>query len=245
MKQGPLFEKSLRLTAKNRTGIVRLSVISGLGAKPSDLLQANGIIWVEGPSDRIYLNRWIELYSDFKLREGRDYQCVFYGGSLLAHDQITPPEDAELRDFVNLLQVNPNLIVVCDSDRTSGAGEGSQFRPRLTRLKAELESLALDSHHLWITAAKEIENYLPGFVLGEVYCKPGLPDPLEYERFFPSVTGTPKRSYIERHLNRKTVDKVELALESVKHMTHDLMCTRFDYYAQMRKIVDTIQLWNA
>jgi hypothetical protein len=49
-----------------------LGVISELGVKPSDLLQANGIIWVEGPSDCIYLNRWIDLFSDGELQEGRD-----------------------------------------------------------------------------------------------------------------------------------------------------------------------------
>ena len=66
----------------------RLEVVSELGAKPSDLLQANGIVWVEGPSDRIYLNRWIQLYAEGRLREGRDYQCAFYGGSLLARITI-------------------------------------------------------------------------------------------------------------------------------------------------------------
>src|ERR1017187_7950097 len=60
------------------------AVISELGAKPSDLLQANGIIWVEGPSDCIYLNRWLDLFTEGRLQEGRDYQCAFYGGSLLA-----------------------------------------------------------------------------------------------------------------------------------------------------------------
>jgi len=48
----------------------RLGIISELGAKPSDLLQANGVIWVEGPSDRIYISHWIELFSDEKFREG-------------------------------------------------------------------------------------------------------------------------------------------------------------------------------
>ena len=31
----------------------RLGVVSELGVRPSDLLQANGIVWVEGPSDRV------------------------------------------------------------------------------------------------------------------------------------------------------------------------------------------------
>ena len=68
-----------------------LDVISELGAKPSDLLQANGIVWVEGPSDRVYLNRWIQICSDGALREGRDYQCAFYGGGLLARVELKPP----------------------------------------------------------------------------------------------------------------------------------------------------------
>ena len=99
-----------------------IKIVSELGARPSDLLQANGLIWVEGPSDRIYLNRWIELYSDGRLREGRDYQCVFYGGALLAQVQFASPED-EAAKLANLFQINHNLIVVCDGDRTAKADQ--------------------------------------------------------------------------------------------------------------------------
>ncbi|AOS84858.1 hypothetical protein BIU88_12405 [Chlorobaculum limnaeum] len=95
----------------------QLSVIAELGAKPSDLLQANGIIWVEGPSDRVYINKWIQLFSDGKWREGRDYQCAFYGGALLARLGVADPKAEE--DFVNLLQINPNLVLICDGDRTA------------------------------------------------------------------------------------------------------------------------------
>jgi hypothetical protein len=50
----------------NRSGLC-----SDLGYHASDLLQANCIIWVEGPSDRIYLLEWIRLASDGKLVEGQ------------------------------------------------------------------------------------------------------------------------------------------------------------------------------
>ena len=68
-------------------------IFSDLGVRGSDLLQANGIILVEGPSDRIYLNKWIELYcnkhkSDLKEyfpNEGKDYQIFPYGGSILKY----------------------------------------------------------------------------------------------------------------------------------------------------------------
>ena len=80
-------------------------------------LLSNGIVWLEKPSDRVYFNRWVELCSDGGLREGRDYQCVFYGGSLLARTQFTSPETAD-DELINLLGINPNVVVVCDSDRT-------------------------------------------------------------------------------------------------------------------------------
>ena len=33
-------------------------MLNDLDVRASDLLQSNGIIWVEGPSDRIYIKRW-------------------------------------------------------------------------------------------------------------------------------------------------------------------------------------------
>ena len=143
----------------------RVNIISELGARPSDLLQANGLIWVEGPSDRIYLNRWIELYTDGRLREGRDYQCVFYGGSLLARVEFKSPED-EVAELANLFQINHNLVVVCDGDREA---EDSDIKPRVKRIREEVEKI--DGAHTWITDAKEIENYLPGSVLSEAFLK--------------------------------------------------------------------------
>jgi len=41
------------------TDVQKSVICADLGYRASDLLQANCIIWVEGPSDRIYLNHWI------------------------------------------------------------------------------------------------------------------------------------------------------------------------------------------
>ena len=38
----------------------RASAGFDLGYRASDLVQANVVVWVEGPSDRIYLNAWIK-----------------------------------------------------------------------------------------------------------------------------------------------------------------------------------------
>lgn len=215
----------------------RLGVASELGARPSDLLQANGIVWVEGPSDRVYLNRWIEICSDGRLREGRDYQCAFYGGALLAKVQFTPPDDAD-EELANLFQVNPNIVVVCDGDRSSVR---SRLKDRVRRIRKEVERIP--GGHIWITRARETENYLPGGVLEQVLGGSSLPDPGQFESFFPRKRSN-QRSYIEEHLSRPHLDKMELATLSVAHMTRELLESRFDWNEQMAQIVERIESWN-
>ena len=212
-----------------------IKIISELGARPSDLLQANGLIWVEGPSDRIYLNRWIELYTEDRpqgpLREGRDYQCVFYGGALLARVQFTSPEDEdEVAELANLFQINHNLIVVCDGDREA---EDSELKSRVKRINKEVKTIK--GAHIWITDAKEVENYLLGSILTEATGLPSLPDPEKYENW---------SSYTEEHMQGKRIDKVDLAISSIPSMTMELMQGRFDWKEQMEQIVERIDRWN-
>jgi putative ATP-dependent endonuclease of the OLD family len=65
-----------------KTYIENCGVLDDLDIRASDLLQSNGIVWVEGPTDRLYFNHWIDVWTDRKLKEGTHYQCVFYGGRL-------------------------------------------------------------------------------------------------------------------------------------------------------------------
>lgn len=215
----------------------RLGVISELGVKPSDLLQANGIIWVEGPSDCIYINRWLDVYSGGKLQEGRDYQCAFYGGSLLARTQFKPEEEAE-KELVNLFRINPNVIVVCDGDRASKA---NRVKDRVRRIQADVRRIP--RAHIWVTEAREIENYVPGSALAKAVGLITLPDPTQYELFFPRK-GRPRISYVESRMNRKGMDKMDLAILSIPHMDKVAMVGRFDWEKQMAEMVKRIQSWN-
>ena len=199
---------------------------------------SDGIVWVEGPSDRIYLNRWIDLYSEGCFQEGRDYQCAFYGGSLLAQTQFKSPEEAE-DGLVNLILVNPNIIVVCDGDRNS---KDSDIKGRVKRIHTEVQKIP--DAHIWITSAKEIENYIPGSVLEKALDLSGLRDPEQYENFFPRKKAC-SESYIESNLNRRNVDKVDLAMSSVRYMENDIMADRFDWKEHMKKIVARIKSWNS
>ena len=217
----------------------RVGLLTELGSRPSDLLQANGVLWLEGPSDRIYLNHFINLYSDGELREGRDYQCAYYGGSILANSTFKSPEDAD-ETFANLLRLNHNIAVICDGDRTAGSGKGSRIKGRVQRVKQEVESLS--SAFLWITDAKEIENYIPGSVWSLVYGVDDVPDPGQYDSF-PSIVSK-NTDFVQCHLDRKSFDKCDFAMRAVEHLKREDLPKRFELDQKMSLLVAKIREWN-
>lgn len=130
-----------------------------LGYHPSDLLQSNCIIWVEGPSDRIYLNFWISSFSS-TLIEGIHYSIMFYGGRLASHLSGNDL-DSLIEDFISLRRLNRRSIIVIDSDK-------DKPRTRINATKKRLrEEFDFGPGFAWITEGREIENYLSSESLKE------------------------------------------------------------------------------
>lgn len=129
------------------------NVCEDLGYHPSDLLQANCIIWVEGPSDRIYLNFWIHSMNQ-DLIEGVHYSIMFYGGRLASHLSIAE-SDGKADNFILLRKLNRRGMIVIDSDRSSKNASINSTKQRLE------EEFNAGPGHAWITSGREIENYLP------------------------------------------------------------------------------------
>ena len=127
---------------------------------------------------------------------------------------------------------------MCDGDRTT---KDSNIKNRVRRIQEEVKEIP--DAHIWITSAKEIENYIPGSVLEEALDLSELRDPEQYENFFPRKKAC-SESYIESNLNRHYVDKIDLAKASVPHMKNDIMADRFDWKEQMKEIVAHIESWN-
>ena len=105
----------------------RHEICKMLGYQASDLLQSNAIIWVEGPSDRIYLNHWIASV-DSDLVEGIDYSIMFYGGRLLSH---LTANDPEVTDFISLRKLNRNVGILIDSDKASAHAKINSTKSRV------------------------------------------------------------------------------------------------------------------
>jgi hypothetical protein len=129
-------------------------VLDDLDFRASDLLQANGIVWVEGPSDKVYLRYWIDQQSKKSLIEGLHYQILFYGGRLLSHLEISTSQ-AERTELINILFTNRNAIILMDSDK-----DNEESKLNATKMRI-LEGAGAANVECWVTQGREIENYIP------------------------------------------------------------------------------------
>lgn len=155
-------------TTKTDNTIKYYEILDSLGVKASQILQANTIIWVEGPSDRIYIKKWIEIYSSTNLIEGRDFSFLFFGGSNLA--SFTLLDDID-QDLINILSSSRRAILVADSDcQSANAREDESYKKYLSDFKQRLHDSmqcekgifnSLDDYFkIWVSAGREIENYI-------------------------------------------------------------------------------------
>jgi len=110
-------------------------------------MQANSIIWVEGPSDRIYINNWIKSV-DSELIEGIHYSIMFYGGRLLSH---LSADDESIEEFILLRRLNRHISVVIDSDRTK---KGERINKTKSRVCKEFDK---GPGFAWVTQGREFK----------------------------------------------------------------------------------------
>lgn len=204
--------------------------LDDLGIKASEILQSNGIIWVEGPSDRIYINKWIELWSSGKFREGLDYQCVFYGGRLLANVTFNGDNDEEI---FKLFNVNRNSVMLIDSDKTSA---DKLINSTKQRIKDEYEA---NNQFCWITPGKEIENYVPKEIIDK-YCESDENSAFEQYDKITDYLDARKAGEGEKFKD----NKIKYAQLYVQDMTLDNMMGILDLDEKMKKLIKEIEKWN-
>lgn len=200
-------------------------ICADLGYRASDLLQANSIIWVEGPTDRTYINHWIKAV-DSTLIEGIHYSIMFYGGRLLSHLTVDDPEVAE---FISLRRLNRNICIVIDSDRNTARGKINDTK---TRIKNEFND---SPGFAWITKGKEIENYIPQPMLLEAI-KDICPNATKLNKYdqFTNVLNYRAKS-------KKGLDKVKVA-RAVTQLPPELNI--LDLESQVKKLIKFIYQSN-
>ena len=216
------------------------AILDDLDIRGSDLLQSNGIIWVEGPSDRVYIRKWIDLASNSALKEGVHYSFLYYGGKVLMHFDGASPQ--ELTDRISMLSVNRNAAIVMDSDRHRGKGKR---RPNMRlgetkrRMIAEIERV---SGFSWVTEGREIENYIPDTVWGKVIAsKSGFGMPCGTTPFATddSFEDIPERSELSGfHKNKVALAHAACEFLNGEHLDCLDLCQR------VSELCDHIRRWN-
>jgi putative ATP-dependent endonuclease of the OLD family len=206
-------------------------ILDDLDVRASDLLQANGVIWVEGPSDRIYVNRWIELWSGGSLREDTHYQVVFYGGRLLAHLSAEVPEESS--QAVKILRVNRNAAVLIDSDKRTALAKINKTKQRVLSEVQAIGGLG------WVTAGREVEHYVPPAAIQVLYSLPAAPilDPL-------AEFGSILSGLAQGESERFKVNKPLFAEKVVPLLTRDDLAGHLDLSMRLEDLCGRIKAWN-
>ena len=209
-----------------------MQILDDLDVRGSDLLQSNGIIWVEGPSDRIYIKTWIDLMSDGALIEGAHYSFMYYGGKVLSHFQALP--ESELSPLLSMVTVNRNVAIVMDSDRKMKPGSTRKPAIRINDTKRRVRD-EIDNHGgmVWITAGKEIENYIPQSVWQILV---GADFDLAHE--FVDIPKDPRVEAVKSA-------KVALAHKVAPLITRDSIANHLDLTAKVEELITHIRRWNA
>lgn len=206
------------------TYIDKAEILADLDVKASDLLQSNGIIWVEGPSDRVYVKKWLDLFTDNKFVEGKDYQFLYYGGRLLAQYSV---EDND--KLVSILTTNRNAAIILDSDKKNRQTPINATKKRIVGKFSEMKMFA------WVTKGKEIENYLPVEAIREHVKNDKVRQCKQYELF-------PR--YIEKYYKGFSNKKVIFANEITAFLSKENCEGKYDLNAKVLELYKRIARWN-
>ncbi len=202
----------------------RSHICEDLGYHPSDLLQANCVIWVEGPSDRIYLNHWLSS-KDNSLVEGIHYSIMFFGGRLMSHLSFDTSEQVD--NFISLRRLNRRGVILIDRDRKDSKTELNETKVRLQK------EFDLGPGFAWVTKGREIENYIPKRLLETAikFHHPNLSPATQMERYDNCLKMTSSSG------KAVTADKVKVARKVCEEPTD---FTTLDLDPQVDRLVQFI-----
>ncbi len=126
-------------------------ILEELGISPSDIFLTNGIIFVEGPSDV----EIVKIFADAIFDNWDEYNIAILpiGGSNIEH-----------HDPAVLLKVNPNIVVILDSDVKS---ESSDLSTKKKELRQKFENVGIPVY-FWKKSGKYVRTIENLFTKGAI-----------------------------------------------------------------------------
>lgn len=143
----------------------QMDVLDELGVRGASLLQSDCVVWVEGPTDRLYIRAWLEQYAESKkcrLLEGSDFSFIMYGGSLLSY-YAYDEDRADVDDLIKLVRVCRYSAVLMDRDVPPEDELNEDDRKKFKEFQEKILSEARTDPRLFAskTIGREIENDVP------------------------------------------------------------------------------------
>jgi hypothetical protein len=132
-----------------RTGIG--AVLADIGVRPSDWLQAEGVVFVEGPTDVPVFKKWLTLVPN---HAGRNISVIPIGGRMTANDNF---------DFAELNKLGRTVAVIMDSER---AAEGAPMETSRAKIQKKCADVGIPC---LLTERRATENYFSAGALAAVY----------------------------------------------------------------------------
>ena len=188
--------------------------LSQLGSSGSDFLLYDIIIWVEGPTDRIYFKKWIDLMAkDMKIELSSRIGILVYGGGNIKHF-----------DIATIKQVNRNSIFVIDSDRSY---EECGISDQSKELKSKCEENGI---FCLVTERRTIENYIPSNLLESVYNMPT--NSLNISKYDNVITILKDngRNYTKMEIANSVIKKLEIT-----HIKNDI-----EFYNELNLLIEKL-----
>jgi len=185
-EQSDILDENYKITQSQKTQVScvqyidsdHFKLLDNLGVKGSDILQSNGIIWVEGPSDVVYIKKWLDMFAQenncMKFNQGYHYQFLLTNGAVLGHFYVD--SDVENGRLINMSTISRNSYLVIDSDAIKIDDEikdKSNFNEAKLRFESEVLRLKEKGHKtgMWFeknnTDITTIEDYFKNKEFGK------------------------------------------------------------------------------
>jgi hypothetical protein len=161
-----VLEKDILRFRVDNTQNEDIRLLDALGVRNSSIFMSNCTVWVEGITDRLYLNKYMEVlqmadlkgeYESGRLKEDLHYSYIEYGGSNIVHYSF---DDEDNWEKIKASKISQRILLVVDEDGVTD--KTSKKSERISELKRHLED------RLVVLPCREIENSISAKVLEAV-----------------------------------------------------------------------------
>lgn len=174
LEEGSLKKSYDRQKLIAQSGLPFDNVLSDLGFEMKDVYYPNCLIYVEGPTDIIYIHYWLKLYIKEKLsinekkykdyQKGIDFDFVEFGGTLASHLTATKhnPDnqfDTNLTTSLqNMFSSNRNVLFITDDD--DGKSNFENAKSRIEELLNQNKEKGFNNEFIKCASVKTIEDFI-------------------------------------------------------------------------------------